>query len=152
MVRVCDFELIVRNAIFTFSGSLKSANVASMASRTIIRYSPFETCPDIGLITQPLVGAISDRSRLRWGFFPPLMSLTNRSTSSLYGRWLDPSRHKLTHHRMDKRNRFLVPIPRRRQISNSRDLDRSHMHVPPRLFNQCWCATPTLLREEMLMG
>lgn len=151
MVRLCDFTLIVRNAVFTFSGSLKGANVVSMAGRTIIRYSSLDNCPDIGLITQPLVGAISDRSRTRWGFSPSLIVLTSRSTSSLYGRWLDPSRHKLTHHRMDERNRLLVPIPRRRQISNSRHLDRSHMHVPPRLFHQCWCAPPMLLMEEMLM-
>jgi hypothetical protein len=73
MVRLCDFELIFRNTVFTFSGSLKSANVTSMAGRTIIRYSSLESCPDVGLITQPLVGAISDRSRLRWGSFPPLI-------------------------------------------------------------------------------
>ena len=38
-----------------------------MASRTIVRYTHILSVLTTGLVTQPLVGAISDRSRLRWG-------------------------------------------------------------------------------------
>lgn len=38
-----------------------------MASRTIVRFTHILSVLKTGLITQPLVGAISDRSRLRWG-------------------------------------------------------------------------------------
>jgi hypothetical protein len=64
-----------RNTVFTFSWVIKGTDVACVARWAVIRCVLALKLLTEGLITQPLVGAISDRSRLRWGNsspFPPV--------------------------------------------------------------------------------
>src|SRR5580704_11710844 len=62
-----------------------------------------------GLITQPLVGAISDRSRLRWGHPNHTPKLISRSTTSVYGRRVGCCGNKSHDNRVDKRTWRIVP-------------------------------------------